>query len=72
MSLEKKEGQSQALTKEVASMTTQIEVLHSHLTGQKQQNECLKAELSQVKQKLAEVSQSDLAKKTMLLQTELE
>lgn len=35
-------------------------------------NEQLKAEVTAVRQTLAEVSQSDLAKKTLLLQTELD
>ena len=53
-------------------MRTQIEVQNQHLTVQKQQVEQLKGELSTSRQALAEVSQADLAKKTLLLSTELE
>ena len=70
--MEKKGSGALALQKELARIQTQVEVQNRHLTSQKQLIEQLKGELGSAKQALAEVSQSDLAKKTMLLQTELD
>ena len=55
------------LEREIGRLSQQIEVQNAHLTSQKQAIDQLKAELSATKQSLAEVGQSDLAKKTLLL-----
>ena len=51
----------------MSRLSQQIEVQNAHLTGQKQALDQMKAELAATKQSLAEVGQSDLAKKTLLL-----
>ena len=43
-----------------------------HLVSQKQENEQLKADARDARQALAEVSQGDLAKKCLMLTTELD
>lgn len=68
----KKDEVRKGLENEVARINTQVEVQNAHLTSQKQNLERLKDEVGATKQALAEVSKSDLAKKVLLLKTELD
>ena len=70
--VEKREKETKAVQEELAKLRQQVEVQNGYMTGLKQANERLKSEAARAKEMLAEVSQSDLAKKTLLLQTELE